>query len=198
MLQCWRRTGHLPCFLVPTPGDLTARECPLSEICHPRPKQKLMAGGQPGGRGGMGAAGIDWCRNHCIKAIPFLLIFIQEKSALIILTYDSIGLIIPSHRFADTNLAAYSSGDRNISYTDLYQIRSVSPIHNKRDLNLIVIHLKLISKFWIKFKQLNIHVCFLSRTHLVTSHPSPTPNKHVVPSRTIPDQFLWGAKIDPV
>ena len=28
MLQSWRRTGHLPCFFVPTPGDLTAQESP--------------------------------------------------------------------------------------------------------------------------------------------------------------------------
>ena len=26
MLQCCRRTGHLPSFFVPTPGDLTAQE----------------------------------------------------------------------------------------------------------------------------------------------------------------------------
>ena len=28
MLQSWRRTGHLPCFFVPAPGDLTAQESP--------------------------------------------------------------------------------------------------------------------------------------------------------------------------
>ena len=28
MLQSWRRTGHLPCFFVPTPGDSTAQESP--------------------------------------------------------------------------------------------------------------------------------------------------------------------------
>ena len=35
MLQCWRRTGHLPSFCVPTPGDLTGKESPPSGICHP-------------------------------------------------------------------------------------------------------------------------------------------------------------------
>ena len=58
MLQCWRRTGHLPSFFVPTPGDLTAQESPPPGICHPRRKKMLMPGGQPGG--GLGAAGIDW------------------------------------------------------------------------------------------------------------------------------------------
>ena len=28
MLQSWRRTGHLPCFFVPTQEDLTAQESP--------------------------------------------------------------------------------------------------------------------------------------------------------------------------
>ena len=27
-LQSWRRTGHLPCFFIPTQGDLTAQESP--------------------------------------------------------------------------------------------------------------------------------------------------------------------------
>ena len=58
-LQCWRRTGHLPPFFVPTPGDSTAQEPPLPGICHPRQK---MLGGQAGGAGlGAGAGGIDWC-----------------------------------------------------------------------------------------------------------------------------------------
>ena len=51
MLQCWRRTGHLPSLFVPTPGDLRAQESPPLGICHPRQKM-LMPGGQPGGRGG--------------------------------------------------------------------------------------------------------------------------------------------------
>ena len=49
MLQCLRRTGHLPSFFVPTPGDLTAQETPPPGICHSRPKKWLMPGGQPGG-----------------------------------------------------------------------------------------------------------------------------------------------------
>ena len=28
MLQCWRRTGHLPSFFIPTLGDLRAQESP--------------------------------------------------------------------------------------------------------------------------------------------------------------------------
>ena len=40
MLQCWRRTGHLPSFFVPTPGHLTAQESPPPGICLPRQKKK--------------------------------------------------------------------------------------------------------------------------------------------------------------
>ena len=47
-----RRTGHLPSFFVPTPGDLTAQESPALEICHLRQKKMPMPGGQPGGGGG--------------------------------------------------------------------------------------------------------------------------------------------------
>ena len=54
MLQCWRRTGHLPSFFVPTLGDLTAQESPPPGICHPRKKKMLMPGGQPGGGGWAG------------------------------------------------------------------------------------------------------------------------------------------------
>ena len=64
MLQYWRRTGHLPSFFVLTPGDLTAKESPPPGICYPRQKNLLMPGGQPGGGGGLGAAGIDWCINE--------------------------------------------------------------------------------------------------------------------------------------
>ena len=52
ILQCWRRTGHLPSFLVPIPGYLTAQES------HPREFaiQGKMPWGQPeeggGGEGG--------------------------------------------------------------------------------------------------------------------------------------------------
>ena len=61
MLQCWRRTGHLPSFFVPTPGDLTAQESPPPGICHPRQKKSKSPGVSPGGGGVLGAAGIDWC-----------------------------------------------------------------------------------------------------------------------------------------
>ena len=59
MLHCWRRTGHLPSFFFPTPGDLPAQESPPPGICHPRQKN-ANSWGQPGG-GGLGAGGIDWC-----------------------------------------------------------------------------------------------------------------------------------------
>ena len=52
MLQCWQRTGHLPSFFVPTPGDLTAQQSPPQGICHPRQKKLLIPGGKPGGGGG--------------------------------------------------------------------------------------------------------------------------------------------------
>ena len=55
-LQCWRRTGHLPPFFVPTPGDSTAQEPPLPGICHPRQK---MLGGQAGGGRGWGLAQVE-------------------------------------------------------------------------------------------------------------------------------------------
>ena len=54
MLQCWQRTGHLPSFFVPTPGDLTTQESPPPGICHPREKKMLMPGR------GLGAGRIDW------------------------------------------------------------------------------------------------------------------------------------------
>ena len=38
-------------FFVPTPADLTAKESPPPGTCHPRQKQMLMPGGQPGGGG---------------------------------------------------------------------------------------------------------------------------------------------------
>ena len=49
--------GVCPLFSVPTPGDLTAQESPPPGICHPRQKNMLMSGGQPGG--GLGAGRID-------------------------------------------------------------------------------------------------------------------------------------------
>ena len=54
MLQCWRRTGHLPSFFVPTPGDLTAQESPPPGICHPRQKKNANARGSARGGGGWG------------------------------------------------------------------------------------------------------------------------------------------------
>ena len=33
------RTGHLPSFFVPTPGNLTAQESPAPGICHQRQKK---------------------------------------------------------------------------------------------------------------------------------------------------------------
>ena len=58
MLHCLRRTGNLPSFFVPTPGDLTVQESPPPGICHPGPKN-ANARGSAGGA--LGAAGIDWC-----------------------------------------------------------------------------------------------------------------------------------------
>ena len=81
MLQCWRRTGHLPSVFVPTPGDLTAQESPSPGIWHPRQKKLLMPEGQPGGGRGVGGAGRSWnwlmhyfdslnfsgCNSHCLS-----------------------------------------------------------------------------------------------------------------------------------
>ena len=65
MLQCRRRTGHLPSFFIPHSGDLTAQESPAPGICHARQK-KTGNGGQPRGGGG---AGRRWNRlMHYITA----------------------------------------------------------------------------------------------------------------------------------
>ena len=52
MLQCWRRTRHLPSFFVPTSGDLTAQESPPLGICHPRQKNANARGSARRGGGG--------------------------------------------------------------------------------------------------------------------------------------------------
>ena len=52
MLQFWRRTGHLPSFFVPTPGDLTAQESFTPGNLPSWAKNMLMPGGQPGEGGG--------------------------------------------------------------------------------------------------------------------------------------------------
>ena len=49
MLQCWRRTGHLPSCFVPTPGDLTAQEFPPPRICYPSKKKSSARPGEGGG-----------------------------------------------------------------------------------------------------------------------------------------------------
>ena len=58
MLQCCRRTGNLPSFFVPTPGDLIAQESPPPGICHPRPKNANVRGSAWGG--GERGAGRRW------------------------------------------------------------------------------------------------------------------------------------------
>ena len=85
MLQCWRRTGHLPSFFVPTLGDLTAQESPLPGIGHPMPKNAYAQGSarREGGGGGWlaGRSWIDWCINtwRCVNEVSrcfSLLLFI--------------------------------------------------------------------------------------------------------------------------
>ena len=61
MLQCWRRTGYLPSYFVPTPGDLTAQESPPPGICHPNLKNSNAWGSARGGGGGAKVrAGRSW------------------------------------------------------------------------------------------------------------------------------------------
>ena len=61
MLQCWRRTGHLPSFFVPTPGDLTVQESPPQKFADPRQKKMLMPrGSAPGEGAGGGGARCRW------------------------------------------------------------------------------------------------------------------------------------------
>ena len=69
MLQCWRRTGHLLSFFVPTPGDFTAQESPPPRICRPRQKNANSRGSSRGRGGGLGAGGIDWCIKSCGKIL---------------------------------------------------------------------------------------------------------------------------------
>ena len=72
MLQCWRRTGHLPPVFSSPPRGIWQ----LKSL-HPREfaiqgKKMLMPGAQPGGGGRLGAGGIDWC----IKIGPKVKVFV--------------------------------------------------------------------------------------------------------------------------
>ena len=69
-------------FCRPHPGDLTAQESPPPGICHPREKM-LMSGGQPRGRGSVGAVGID----RCISAM-------SPSSNLLRLSCDSVQICL--------------------------------------------------------------------------------------------------------
>ena len=51
MLDCGRRTGHLPSFFFPTPGDLPAQESPPPGICHLGQKNANSRGSARGGGG---------------------------------------------------------------------------------------------------------------------------------------------------
>ena len=51
MLNCWRRTGHLPSFFVPTRGIWQLKSPHLREFAI-QGKENAMPGGQPGGGGG--------------------------------------------------------------------------------------------------------------------------------------------------
>ena len=70
-VQCWRRTGHLPSFCVPTPGDLTAQESPTPGICHPRQKNAYARGSA---RRGGGGRRWNWLMHN-----PFIYHFWQKK-----------------------------------------------------------------------------------------------------------------------
>ena len=48
--------GAFALFFIPSSGDLTAQESPPPGICHPRQKEMLIPGGQPG----VGEAGRRW------------------------------------------------------------------------------------------------------------------------------------------
>ena len=63
MLQCWRRTGYLPSFFVPTPGDWQLKSPHPREFGIQGQKNANARGSARGGGGGsgLGAAGIDWC-----------------------------------------------------------------------------------------------------------------------------------------
>ena len=71
MLQCLRSTGHLPCFLVPTLGDLTAQESPPPGIGHPRQKN---ANARESARGALGSW--NWLMHYrCYSGCLWLDVF---------------------------------------------------------------------------------------------------------------------------
>ena len=72
-----RRTGHLPSFFVPTPGDLTAQESPPPGICHPRQKKMLMPGGQLGG-------GWGWAKLELADALSDALTICDRFNTIIL------------------------------------------------------------------------------------------------------------------
>ena len=78
-VQCWRRTGHLPSFCVPTLGDLTAQESPPPGICHPRQKNANDRG-QPGG-GRRAGRSWHWLMQNYHRQPP------QKTNFLIVLLY---------------------------------------------------------------------------------------------------------------
>ena len=63
-LQCWRRTGHLPSFFVPTPWDSAAQEVSPPGICHPRQKCQC-PGISPGGGGSEAGLRWNWLMHYC-------------------------------------------------------------------------------------------------------------------------------------
>ena len=52
MLQCWRRTGHLPSFFIPNPGGFDSSRVPTHGNSPSKAKKKTANGGQPGRVGG--------------------------------------------------------------------------------------------------------------------------------------------------
>ena len=69
MLQCRRRTGHLPSFFVPNPGDLTAQESPPPGICYPRQEKCQCPGASPGGVGGGAECSWNWLMHNSLSYI---------------------------------------------------------------------------------------------------------------------------------
>ena len=56
MLQCWRRTGHLPSFFRPHPGRFDSSRVPIPGNLPSKAKKMINPGGQSGG----GGSGLSW------------------------------------------------------------------------------------------------------------------------------------------
>ena len=109
-LQCWRRTGHLPSFFAPTPGDSTAQESrpPAPGIRHPRQKNANPRGSAGGGG--------SWAQVELTDALHSFKCRLKLENRLLRLEGSKslpsfrFTLRIKSQRYSFNSLASMSSG----------------------------------------------------------------------------------------